>query len=181
MSLHQSADEGVLIQQVVDGDADAFGVLVQRYERVVFSVAYRMLRDRAAAQDAAQVAFIRAFEKLATFDRQQHRFFSWIYRIVVNECLNQRRRPATESLRLVPPVNGDPGEGLDRERRRLALRRAIERLASEQRDVIVLRHYGDCSYDEIAGALGIPVVTVKSRLYAARQRLADMLADARSA
>jgi RNA polymerase sigma-70 factor (ECF subfamily) len=181
VSLHQNADEEVLIQQVVDGDVDTFGVLVQRYERVVFSVAYRMLRDRAAAQDAAQVAFIRAFEKLATFDRHQHRFFSWIYRIVVNECLNQRRKAPTESLRLVPPVSDDPGEGLDRENRRAALRHAIDGLVPEQRDVIVLRHYGDCSYDEIAVALGIPVVTVKSRLYAARQRLADMLAGLRSA
>jgi len=174
--LHQNADEGALIQRVVDGDVQGFEVLVLRYERVVYSVAYRMLRDRAAAEDAAQVAFIRAFEKLATFDRQQHRFFSWIYRIVVNECLNQRRRPATESLRLVPPVHGDPGEGLDRERRRVALRQAVEALAPEQRDVIVLRHYGDCSYDEISAALGIPVITVKSRLYAARHRLADILA-----
>jgi RNA polymerase sigma-70 factor (ECF subfamily) len=179
--LHQNADEGVLIQRVVDGDVQGFGVLVQRYERVVYSVAYRMLRDRAAAQDAAQVAFIRAFEKLATFDRQQHRFFSWIYRIVVNECLNQRRRPATEPLRLVPPIHGDPGEGLDREKRRAALQQAIEALVPEHRDVIVLRHYGDYSYDEIAASLGIPVVTVKSRLYAARQRLADMLADWRTA
>jgi RNA polymerase sigma-70 factor (ECF subfamily) len=179
--LHQSADEGVLIQQVVDGDADAFGILVHRYERVVYSVAFRMLRDRAAAQDAAQVAFIRAYEKLATFDRHQHRFFSWIYRIVVNECLNQRRKPATESLRLVPPVMRDPGDGLDREKRRVALRQAMEALVPEHREVIVLRHYGDCSYDEIAAALGIPVVTVKSRLYAARQRLATLLADLRTA
>lgn len=179
--MHQSADEGVLIQQVVDGDAEAFGILVQRYERVVYSVAFRMLRDRAAAQDAAQVAFIRAYEKLPTFDRHQHRFFSWIYRIVVNECLNQRRKPATESLRLVPPVMLDPGEGLDREKRRVALVQAMEALVPEHREVIVLRHYGDCSYDEIAAALGIPVVTVKSRLYAARQRLATLLADLRTA
>ena len=162
--MDQSADEGVLIRQVVEGETDRFGVLVQRYERVVYNVAYRMLHDRAA-----------------TFDRHQHRFFSWIYRIVVNECLNQRRRPATESLRLVPPVTRDPGEGLDRERRRVALQQAIDALGPEQRDVIVLRHYGDCSYDEIAAALGIPVVTVKSRLYVARQRLANMLADLRTA
>ena len=181
VSLDQSADEEALIRQIVDGDVQAFGALVQRYERVVFSIAFRMLRERAAAQDAAQVAFIRAFEKLATFDRQQHRFFSWIYRIVVNECLNQRRRPVTESLRLVPPVIGNPGEDLDREKRRVALRQAIGALAPEHRDVIVLRHYGDCAYDEIAAALGIPVVTVKSRLYAARQRLADMLSDLRTA
>ena len=181
VSLDQSADEAVLIQQVVKGDADRFAVLVQRYERVIYSVAYRMLHERAAAEDAAQMAFVRAYEKLATFDRHQHRFFSWIYRIVVNECLNQRRRPATESLRLVPPVMRDPGEGLDREKRRAALQQAIEALVPEHRDVIVLRHYGDNSYDEIAAMLGIPVVTVKSRLYAARQRLADMLADLRTA
>jgi len=181
VSLDQSADEGGLIRQVVEGETDRFEVLVQRYERVVYNVAYRMLHDRAAAQDAAQIAFIRAFEKLSTFDRHQHRFFSWIYRIVVNECLNQRRRPATESLRLVPPVRRDPGESLDRERRRVALQKAIEALPPEHRDVVVLRHYGDCSYDEIAATLGIPMVTVKSRLYSARQRLADMLADLRTA
>lgn len=178
--MSQNVDEPTLVQRVADGDTEAFGVLVQRYERVVFSVAYRMLRDRAAAQDAAQTAFIRAFEKIGTFDRE-HRFFSWIYRIVVNECLNQRRRPVSESLRLVPPVTGDPGERLDGERRRVALREAIDALPPDQRDVIVLRHLGESSYDEIAEALGIPVATVKSRLYMARQRLADRLAGLRNA
>lgn len=178
--MHQHDDDSSLIQRVADGDTEAFGGLVQRYERVMHGVAYRMLRDRAEAQDATQVAFIRAYEKLATFDRQQ-RFFSWIYRIVVNECLNQRRRPVPVPLRLVPPVHGDPADRLDRERRRLALHAAIDTLPPDSRDVIVLRHFGECSYDEIAEALGIPVATVKSRLYTARQRLADMLVTLRTA
>lgn len=181
MYLHQHDDDSSLIQRVADGDIEAFGGLVRRYEHVVYAVAYRMLRNRSAAQDAAQVAFIRAFEKLATFDRQQ-RFFSWIYRIVVNECLNQRRRPEPEpvTVRLVPPVSRDPGERLDGERRRVALQAAIDALTPDHREVIVLRHFGECSYDEIAARLGIPVVTVKSRLYTARQRLADMLVTLRT-
>ncbi len=180
MYLHTNTDDLELIATVAGGDTDAFAALVARYERVIYSVALRMLRDRAAAQDAAQTTFIRAYEKLGTFDRQQ-RFFSWLYRIAVNECLNQRRRPVTESLSLVPPVTPDPGEHLDGERRKAALREAIEALPPDQRDVIVLRHFGDCSYDEIARALGIPAVTVKSRLYTARQRLADQLVSLRTA
>ena len=172
-------DDARCVAGCLAGDSGQFEPLVKRYERVLFSVAYRMTGDYEDARDATQNAFVRAFVKLHQFDPAQ-RFFSWIYRIVVNECLNQRRRPATESLRLVPPVTRDPGEGLDRERRRVALQQAIEALGPEQRDVIVLRHYGDCSYDEIAAALGLPVVTVKSRLYVARQRLADMLAELRT-
>ncbi|BCS31822.1 RNA polymerase sigma factor [Luteitalea sp. TBR-22] len=157
------------------GDVNAFEALVGRYERVLFSVAYRMLHDRDAAQDATQTAFIRAYEKLATYDRQ-HRFFSWIYRILVNECLTQKRRPRPDALDAVPPVSRDPGSALDEARRRDALRKAIAELTPEHRDVVLLRHFGELSYDEVAATLGIPVVTVKSRLYAARQRLADKLA-----
>ena len=177
----QDRNEGAVIERVMAGDADAFAQLVSRYERVLFSVAYRMLHERAAAQDATQTAFIRAYEKLATYDRQ-HRFFSWIYRILVNECLTQKRRPqAADSLDLAPPILHDPAVDLDAARRRAALRKAIAELTPDHRDVVMLRHFGELSYDDVAATLGIPVVTVKSRLYAARQRLAEKLADLRAA
>lgn len=173
--MQQDRDEQAVIDRVMAGEPNAFGELVGRYERVLFSVAYRMLQERASAQDATQTAFIRAYEKLATYDRS-HRFFSWIYRILVNECLTQQRRRPTDSLDAVPPVMHDPGAVLDEARRRHALRQAIAELSPDHRDVVMLRHFGELSYDEVAATLGIPVVTVKSRLYAARQRLADRLA-----
>lgn len=176
----QDQHEHAVILRVMAGEVDAFGELVARYERVLFSVAYRMLEDRAAAQDATQTAFMRAYEKLATYDRQ-HRFFSWIYRILVNECLTQQRRRRTDSLDAVPPVERDPGATLDATRRRDALRKAIADLTPDHRDVVMLRHFGELSYDDVAATLGIPVVTVKSRLYAARQRLAETLAALKAA
>lgn len=176
MYLHQSPNDAELVRRSLLGDLTAFEALVEEYQRVLFTVAYRMLGDYEDARDATQNTFIKVFQKLDTFDQQQ-RFFSWIYRILVNECLNARRGRPLEVERgdREAPDSHRPDEPLDAAERRLSVRRAVLALPHDYKEVIVLRHFGGLSYEEMAEALQIPVRTVKSRLYTARQRLMEAL------
>jgi len=167
--------DSVLVERCLAGDTESFRPLVERYQRVLFSVAVRMLGDREDAADAAQTAFLRAYEKLASYDRRS-KFFSWLYRILVNECLNVRRgqRPSVP-LDDAFAAPGSPLEALEAGERRQRVQAALLRLTREQREVVVLRHFADLSYAAIAEALELPEKTVKSRLYAARQQLGQWL------
>src|SRR5215510_13546368 len=169
-------DEIACVARCLKGDASAFEPIVTRYQRVLFTVALRLLGNAEDARDATQNAFVRAYERLDTFDPSR-RFFSWIYRIAVNESLNLRRtvRPH-ESL---PETLESAPAGMDAvEARELSERvqAALMTLTPEYREVVVMRHFADLSYGEIAETLEIPEKTVKSRLFSARQRLAPLLA-----
>ena len=169
------ADDLALVERCRAGDTAAFEAIVVRYQRVLFTVAVRMLGNHAAAGDAAQNAFVKAYQKLDTFDRTR-RFFSWIYRILVNECLNAQRdsRPFDE----IPPdlaVVGTPADAFEAGERRRHVQAAILALPPEYREAIVLRHFAELSYEEIGEALHLPVTTVKSRLHTAKERLATAL------
>lgn len=171
----QEPDDASLVARSVEGDTAAFETLITRHERVLFRVALRMLGDFADAADATQSTFIKVYEKLGTFD-PRFRFFSWIYRILLNECLNMRRsRHSHEEV--TPDLAGDtpPLDALETAERRKRVQQALLDLPAEHRAVVVLRHFGELSYDDIAGTLGIPAKTVKSRLYSARQRLSELL------
>ncbi len=175
--VHQDGEDAALVRRCLGGDTQAFNTIVERYQRVLFTVAVRFLGDRDAAADAAQNAFVRAFEKLDTFDPAR-RFFSWIYRIVINECLNTRRgarssEPIPETL----TAGADPFELFEAAERRRRVQRAIAALSPEYREVIILRHFTGLSYGEIADALGVASNVVKSRLYTARQRLSQTLLE----
>jgi RNA polymerase sigma-70 factor, ECF subfamily len=142
----------------------------------LFNVAMRMLGNYEDARDATQIAFVKAYEHLDSFDRGQ-RFFSWLYRILKNECLNviRARRPETMVSPNLPARSGE--DPVEAEQRQHAIQMALTSLAMDYREVVVLRHFTELSYDEIAATLGIPATTVKSRLYAARQQLSDLLVD----
>jgi RNA polymerase sigma-70 factor, ECF subfamily len=171
----QDPDDASLVARSADGEAAAFEILVARYQRVLFTVALRMLGDYEDARDATQVAFVKAFQRLDSFD-PHFRFFSWIYRILLNECLNCRRgRRAHEELPPALAVDPTPLEALEAEERRRRVQHALLDLPGDYRQVVVLRHFADLSYEEIAATLGIDVRTVKSRLYTARQRLLAQL------
>jgi len=163
------------VERCLRGETAAFRPLVERYQRLLYAVALRMLGNREEATDAAQTAFVRAYQKLRTFDRR-HKFFSWLYRILVNECLNVRR-----NLRRFQPIDpalvapDDPEAGVEQAELRQAVETALLQLPVAQREVVVLRHYGDLSYHEIAEVLHVAEKTVRSRLYSARQRLGELL------
>ncbi len=169
-------DDVAAAARCLAGDVNAFEDIVKRYQRGLFNVAYRMLGNYEDARDATQNAFVKAYQHLDTFDPGQ-RFFSWVYRILRNECLNvlRARHPSEPvSPGVAAAETSDPVE--IRERRQ-AVQAALLRLSSEYREVVVLRHFTDLSYDEIGSALGIPAKTVKSRLYTARQQLGDLLVE----
>ena len=168
-------DDADLVTRCLQGDVAAFEVLVERYHRVLYAAALRMLGNAEDARDATQEAFVKAYERLGSFN-PEFRFFSWIYRIVTNECLN-----AIRGRRVQVPVpadleaEGGPLEAFETRERRRRVQDALMTLTPEQREVIALRHFAGMSYDEMAEAIGVPAKTVKSRLYSARQVLGQRL------
>jgi RNA polymerase sigma-70 factor (ECF subfamily) len=175
----ETDDEAALVARCLRGDPDAFEPLVKRYERVLFSVALRLLGDYEEARDATQNALVRAYVHLETFDPTR-KFFSWIYRIAVNECLNVRRaRRPQERLADTLEAKAAP-DGVETLELRDQIQVALQGLTDEYREVIVLRHFADLSYAEISDVVGVPEKTVRSRLFTARQRLGTLLGGERS-
>jgi RNA polymerase sigma-70 factor, ECF subfamily len=171
----QDQDDGAVVARCLRGDTAAFALLVERYERVLFSVALRMLGDAEDARDATQDAFVKVYQRLGDYNAE-YRFFSWIYRILTNECLNalRARRPHEPDVPETPTTSGAL-EALELEERRQAVQNAIAGLPPDYRDVLILRHFAELSYEEVADTLAIPLKTVKSRLYTARQQLGHRL------
>jgi RNA polymerase sigma-70 factor (ECF subfamily) len=165
------------------GDREAFTELVVRYQRPIYNAAFWVLRRPEDASDVAQTVFLRVAERLDEFD-SQYRFFSWLYRIAVNEALNvlrqQGRGEALEDDEAVPDSD-DPGPEARASNKELAqrIRSALMTMATNDRIVLTLRHFSELSYDEIAQVLDIDPKTVKSRLFEARSRLRDLLGDLR--
>jgi RNA polymerase sigma-70 factor, ECF subfamily len=168
-----AADEQdrALVRRFLEGRRDAAGALVDRYQTPLFNVALRMLGNVQDAEDVTQTVFLNAFLKLGTYD-PRFRFFSWIYRMTVNESLNLLKRgKPTVTLEDAPEVQA-PGAAPDRGAEAVDLvGKALMSLKPDDRAVVVLRHFVSFSYQEIAAVLEIPVRTVKSRLYTARERL----------
>ena len=172
-----------LVQRYRRGDRDAFTELVIRYQRPVYNAAFWILKSAEDARDVAQDVFLKVAEHLDEYDGQ-HRFFSWIYRIAVNESLNLLRRngheePLDEEVDLPGAESGNPEAQARAAERGRFIERALLRLSPADRTVIVLRHFAECSYQEIASILDVDEKTVKSRLFEARHRLRDLLHDFR--
>jgi RNA polymerase sigma-70 factor (ECF subfamily) len=170
-----------LIASAQGGESRAYGELVSRYRAGVVNVVYRMCGDNNLAEEAAQEAFLRAWQHLSNY-RPEYTFRPWVYRIAINAALDVLRRDrrltglddlAVESL--VEEVDDPEGTVEDRERA-MRVRRAILVLPHGSRAVLVLREYGAMSYAEIASALSIPLGTVMSRLNSARSQLRQALA-----
>jgi len=169
-------DDNELVLECLRGDGHAFELLVVRYQGPVFNAVLRMVRDRDEAGDLTQTTFLKAYERLSTFDSQQ-KFFSWLYRIAINEAINHLKRRGR-----LEPLDGDwESGGNDPESAAVSsdlsvhVQDALMSLSSEYRAVLVLRHFEDCSYDEIAVIVGVPEKTVKSRLFTARRLLKERL------
>ena len=173
-----NADDEAWVSEAMAGDSKAFARLVERYERPLYNLALRILRNREDARDVTQTAFVKAFEKRGSFDPSR-KFFSWIYRIALNESMNLLARQRARALvELDPPARGrSPEEEFDHAVRRERIEVAIESLPVDLRVVIALRHVVELSYREIASVLDLPEETVKSRLFSARRRLREMLQE----
>lgn len=170
------AREADLIARSLDGDHDAYGELVETHQRVLYNVALRMTGNREDAQDVTQIAFIKAYRNLASFDRSR-KFFSWVYRILWNETLNLiQRRPRLEPLDDEMPA-GQPAPDRESEEREASalIHEAIQELPADYRQVILLRHFAQLSYQEMSRVIELPEKTVKSRLFTARRLLGTIL------
>ncbi len=173
----EDADEA-LVARCRNGDGGGFAALVSRYERTIFNLAFRMLGDREEARDVAQTAFLKALENLPRFDARL-RFFSWLYRIAMNEALDLLgRRGRQTELTDVHAADDDPARDVAAADLGARVRGALGGLSPDLRAVLVLRHYQDLSYEEIGRILELPDSTVKSRLFEARERLRLRLANA---
>lgn len=172
-----TVDDQTLVTEALAGRGEAFGTLVERYDRAVYHLAYRTLRDSEEARDVAQEAFFKAFRSLRTF-RPDAKFSTWIFSIAYHACcdrLGRRKRYSNEEL----PERADPGAGPEQqviagdEARRLLA--AIAQLPEKYRSVITLYHLQGRQYDEIAQVLEIPIGTVKTHLFRAKEQLRRLL------
>ncbi|MFQ5342877.1 MAG: RNA polymerase sigma factor [Anaerolineae bacterium] len=170
-----------LVVRTRRGDVDAFGELVKRYQNPVFNVCFRLLGERQEAEDLTQECFVRAFQRLDSFDVDRP-FGPWVRRVAANLCLNHLQRFAPARLPLddeadfpQPATWANPEAVRERTERAEALRAAILTLPAHYRAVIELRHFQELSYAEISAELSIPLSDVKSHLFRARKQLARML------
>jgi RNA polymerase sigma-70 factor (ECF subfamily) len=166
-----------LIALVLAGRGDAFGTLVERYERAVYHLAYRTLREVEEAKDACQEAWMKAYRALASF-RPGAKFATWIFTICYRVCcdrLAKRKRFSGEE----PPDVADPGAGPEgafvASEEAARLREAIAALPEKYRTVITLFHLQGKQYEEIAAVLGVPLGTVKTHLFRAKDLLRTAL------
>jgi RNA polymerase sigma-70 factor (ECF subfamily) len=165
-------DDNGLVQRTLEGDRNAFGVLVERYQAQVFTIAWRMLGVREEAEDVAQSVFLKAYEKLGTFD-PRYKFFSWIYRIAHNESVNAiERRSRVQGLDEGLEVAAAGVENPDLPQ---LVEKCLAKLDVGHRSVLVLKYVQDLPYEEIGVILGIPAKTVKSRLFSARAVLRQIM------
>ncbi|MGB7211439.1 MAG: sigma-70 family RNA polymerase sigma factor [Gemmatimonadales bacterium] len=163
------------VRGYLEGQRDAANGLIDRYQKPLYNVALRMLHDAQDAEDVTQTVFLNALSKLRSYD-PKYRFFSWVYRMTVNESLNVlKRRKPTVALEDEP---GLPSAGHAPDQAAAAhdqVGMALLDLKPDDRAVVVLRHFVSFTYEEIADVLEISVKTVKSRLFTARERLRTAL------
>jgi len=166
----------IAVERCLSGDFDAFGSLIERYQRPVFNTVLHMVGDAEDAREVCQQAFMKAFEHLASYDRER-KFFSWIYKVAVNESINhlKARRPHESLNDSIPHPRANPAEQFEELEEWTHLHEAIMNLDTNYRAVIILRHFVHFSYEEIAQILDVPEKTVKSRLFTARQLLREAL------
>lgn len=168
--------EAALARECREGDRQALETLVREFEKPVYNAAYRMLGNPDEAADVTQSVFLKVFENIGRFDPKR-RLFSWIYRIALNESIdhiNRRKR-----LSPLPESAGAEDAAAEREVEASQLSREVQavllELSEDQRAVIVLRYFTECSYRRIGEILELPEKTVKSRLFTARQQMKERL------
>ena len=182
--------EAQIVQQVLQGDVNAFEDLVTEYEKNVYSLTLRMTGNAEDAADMTQETFIKAYNSLSAF-RGDSKFSVWLYRIATNVCLDflrSRSRKPTVSLSMedddgeeveldIADDSQSPERLLERGLTRDAVRRGLKSLSPEYRQILLLREIQGLSYEEIAEALVLEVGTVKSRIFRARKRLCAFLLE----
>ena len=172
--------DAALVEQYLAGDAAAFTELMQAHENRVFGICLRMLRDREAALDATQETFITVFRKADRFAGRSA-FSTWLYRVAVNTCYDQARRTRRRQADPLPegrdPADPSAGDLLEAVEVRPDIQRALDALPAEFRAAVVLADLEGLALQTVGEILGVPVGTVKSRVFRGRRLLAETLGN----
>ena len=189
-----TSPDSALAQEAAEGRESAFRELLERYERPVFALVYRMVRERDLAEDLAQDAFIRAFRGIGTY-KPEYKFSSWIFKIAHNVTIDHLRRRRLDTISLegsryartdeerersrpvVASKGESPAEHIENQELRGEVEEAIGKLRPHYRTVILLRHVEGRSYQEIAEITELPLGTVKTYIHRARVELRELLQD----
>lgn len=164
-------DDNELVLQTLNGNRFTFGILIDRYQQTIFNIMLRLTGDYETARDLTQDVFIKAWEKLGSF-RFKYRFFSWIYRIAINEAINYNRKNTRKKSGEKPLTgNEDFEENFDEQADMALLYTEIRQLKMDYRVIVVLKYFSNLSYEEIAEVTKTPVRKVRSRLFTAREQL----------
>jgi RNA polymerase sigma-70 factor (ECF subfamily) len=171
-----------LVESAISGDAEAFGEIVERWERKIFALCFGMLGREDEARDAAQEAFIAAYRNIGGF-RGDAKVSSWLHRIAVNQCLTTKRRTKTRSEEFlndeteedtrifVAPASLSPLRTTEQNERLKLVRQAVTSLPEDLREVVVMKEFEELTFQEISEVLELPLSTVKSRMYTALKQL----------
>lgn len=176
------------IKQVLKGDQNAFGEIIEIYKDRVFQICYRMLGNRHEAEDMAQEAFIRAYVNISRFNIEL-KFSTWLYRIATNLCIDRIRKkkpdyyldaevPGTEGLNMysqIPANTRLPEEDVESLELQTMIQQEISKLPEKYRAVIVLKYIEELSLNEISEILELPLGTVKTRIHRGREALRKQL------
>lgn len=171
------------VQRLQQGETGAFEILVRRHQKTIFNLVYRLLGDYDEAAEIAQEAFLSAYKAVGQF-RGEANFSTWLYRIALNHASTRRRSLANAQQRNLPleitdPVDErrvDPADSVEQKEVQERVQKALNSLEPDDAAIILMRDMQDMPYDEVARMLELPVGTVKSRLYRARQALKSRLA-----
>lgn len=176
--MFEEESDSAIVERCRNGDIEAFGTLVDRYQRPIFHAVLHSVWNYEDAREISQQTFLKAFEHLDSFDTNL-KFFSWIYRIAMNESINhlKSRRPS-EPLQedmAYPSAIADPQATFESLQQIHAVHRAMAALEEKYRAVLILCHICQLSYRDAAESLNLDEKTVKSRLFSARQLLREQL------
>jgi RNA polymerase sigma-70 factor (ECF subfamily) len=174
--MDEEQQDRTAVQRCLEGDTEAFGWLIDRYERPVYNTVLHIVGNVDDAREICQEAFMKAFQHLASYDPSR-KFFSWIYRVAVNEAINHvKSRKPTEALTdTLETPDANPAVHFEELEQWSELHRQIMNLEPNYRAVIILRHFLHMSYVEVSEILNLAEKTVKSRLFTARQLLRDAM------
>ncbi len=181
-----SADDHDLITECLDGNTEAFGGLVRRYQDRLYNTVYRLVGNAEDALDVVQEAFLSAYQSLAGFKRDSL-FFTWLYRIAVNTAISHKRKQRV-LLRIDSGAGGEPahdpadpsdlsrpGHALEQAEQERRVHQALARLSPEHRAVLVMKDMEGQKYETMAEVLQVPIGTIRSRLHRARLELRELL------
>jgi RNA polymerase sigma factor (sigma-70 family) len=177
----ENKDDNYYIEKVLKGEINYFSYIVERYKDIVFSIAFKVLKNREDAEELAQESFVKAYRSLNTF-KGKAKFSTWLYRITYNTCISETRKKrlsftTTDATDIKDEAEEMNFDGIPEENREKYVKCALEKLPEDEYTLVLLYYYEDQSIDEISGITGLTAANVKIKLHRARKKLYAILND----